>query len=375
MHLINPTVLWLLLAIPPLAGLALWFAWKQNESFQDRFGDRKLFGRLSEFVSSGTYAVKAVCLAVGLSLLVVALARPSIKNGTAEFPHGNIDVIAIVDVSRSMAVPDYKSTLDGTSYAEGRRLDMARHLILTDMIPSLNYNRLGIVSYAGSGFPMAFLSDDMLALDWMLRRALVMGSAPGENSELGKAFQMANTLFDLDSKPGNRRIVVLFSDGGNDTALPELHEAIAEMQKRGVELIIVGLGKPVGQPIPVKLLSKADQNRFSRSEFYQHEGQTVTSKLEENTLLLMRNMTGARYVRVVNPSDFKIGNLISKADVTFKDGEQELFVWPLMLAALFLMATLFIPRTRKSGNLSQYKFRRDEKHKSPGRAQRDRANE
>ena len=112
---------------------------------------------------------------------------------------------------------------------------MARHLILTDVVPSLNYNRLGIVTYAGTGFPMAFLSDDMLALDWMLKRALVMGSAPGENSEMGKAFSMAYTLFDLDSKPENRKVIVLFSDGGNDTELPELHATIAELQKRGTQ--------------------------------------------------------------------------------------------------------------------------------------------
>ncbi|MDZ4838048.1 MAG: VWA domain-containing protein [Candidatus Melainabacteria bacterium] len=375
MHLIDPTVLWLLVAIPPLAGLALWFAWTRNERFQNDFGDRKLTGRLSEFVTSGTYLAKGFCLIVGLSLLVVALSRPSIKNGTAEFPHGTIDVISIVDVSRSMAVPDYKEALVGTSYAEGRRLDMARHLILTDVVPSLNYNRLGIISYAGTGFPMAFLSDDMLALDWMLKRALVMGSAPGENSEVGKAFNMAFTLFDLDSKPGNRKVIVLFSDGGNDTELPELHAAIKELEKRGIELIIVGLGKPIGSPIPVKLLSKSDQSRYSDKKFYEHEGQVVTSKLEENTLLLMRNMTGGRYVRVVNPSDFSIGSLISKADVKRKEGEQELFMWPLMFSALFLFATLFIPRTLKGSNeLPQYRFTRDKSSKKPGHGKRDRAN-
>lgn len=374
MHLIDPTVLWLLVAVPPLAALALWFAWKRNERFQNEFGDRKLVGRLSEFVTSGTYLAKGFCLVVGLSLLVVALSRPSIKNGTAEFPHGTIDVISIVDVSRSMAVPDYKEALAGTPNAEGRRLDMARHLILTDVVPSLNYNRLGIISYAGTGFPMAFLSDDMLALDWMLKRALVMGSAPGENSEMGKAFQMAFTLFDLDSKPGNRKVIVLFSDGGNDTELPELHAAIAELQKRGVELIIVGLGKPVGSPIPVNLLSKSDQGRFYNQKFYEHQGQVVTSKLEENTLLLMRNMTGGRYVRVVNASDFSIGNLISKADVKRKEGEQELFHWPLMFSALFLFATLFIPRTLKGNDGEpRYRFVKDKSHK-PGHGKRDRAN-
>ena len=375
MHLIDPTVLWLLVAVPPLAGLALWFAWYRNQRFQDAFGDRKLVGRLSELVSSGTYLAKGFCLVVGLSLLVVALARPSIKNGTAEFPHGTIDVIALVDVSRSMAVPDYKEALAGTPYAEGRRLDMARHLILTDVVPSLNYNRLGIVAYSGTGFPMAFLSDDMLALDWMLKRALIMGSAPGDSSEIGKAFNMAFPRFDLDSKPGNRKVIVLFSDGGNDTETPELHAAVKELEKRGIELIIVGLGKPIGSPIPVNLLSKSDQSRYSGKKFYEHEGQVVTSKLEENTLLLMRNMTGGRYVRVVNSSDFKIGSLISKADVKRKEGEQELFEWPLMFSALFLMLTLFIPRTLKGKNEPQgYRFVKDKSHKPGQGKRRDRAN-
>ena len=150
-------------------------------------------------------------------------------------------------------------------YAEGRRLDMARHLILTDVLPSLNYNRFGIVAYSGTGFPMAFLSDDMLALNWMLKRSR-HGQCTRENSEIGKAFNMAFTLFDLDSKPGNRKVIVLFSDGGNDTELPELHAAIAELQKRGIELIIVGLGKPIGLPIPVNPSSRSDQGRFSTAK-------------------------------------------------------------------------------------------------------------
>lgn len=361
MHFITPQVLWLLAIVPPLIGLAIWLAWRRNRTLLKQYGEEKLVAPLSEFVPAAVYVGKALCLGLGLALLVVALSRPSIKHGTAEFPRGSIDVIAIVDVSRSMAVPDYKGALANTDEAEGRRLDMARHLILKDVVPSLNYNRLGIVTYSGSAFPMAFLSDDMVALDWMLRRALIMGSAPGEGSEMAGAFRLAYTLFDLDSKPDHRKIIVLFSDGGNDSALPDTQAILVELQKRGIELIIVGLGKPVASPIPVRLLSKGDQSRLYRQENYEFEGQVVTSKLDENTLLLMRNMVGARYVRVVDPSDFRIGMLISKADAKFKEGEQELFMYPLAVAMLLLLASLFIPRALRPSGPGGYIFRRQER--------------
>jgi|AGTN01.3.fsa_nt_gi von Willebrand factor type A domain. len=352
MHLIYPMVLWLLVVVPPLAGLAMWVAWRRNQRSIDAYGDKRIFGRFAETITSGTYLLKAFCVVAGLTMLVLALSRPSIKEGKAEFPRGSIDVIALVDASRSMAVPDYKGTLDGTPYqSSATRLDMARHLILNDVIPSLNYNRLGIVTYSGSAFPMAFLSDDMPALDWMLKRALVVGSAPGEGSEMGMAFDMAFQLFDLDSKPGHRQIIVLFSDGGNDTDVQETHKLIGQMQQRGIELIIVGLGKTTPSPIPIKLLSRGDQQRYRDKEFYEHEGQVVNSRLEENNLLLMRNMTGARYVRVVDPSDFHIGMLISSTDVKILEGEQELFMYPLMLSMALFMVALFVPRVfRGAGN-------------------------
>lgn len=355
MHLLNPEALWLVLAVP-LAGVALWLAWRRHEKLFNDFGDRNLLGPLSELVPSGRFLTKAVLIMLGLAFLVVAISRPSISDGKAEFPHGSIDVIAIVDVSRSMAVPDYKGKLDGTDFAEGRRLDMARHLIADDLIPSLNYNRLGVVTYSGSAFPMAFLSDDMLAMDWVLKRALVMGSAPGEGSEMDKAFEMAFTLFDLDSSPDHRKIVVLFSDGGNDAEVAEMHEIMAELEKRGVELIVVGLGNPVAAPIPVNLLSKSDQSRYYGKDNYEHEGQVVTSKLEENWLLLMRNVTGGRYVRVVDPSDFSIGTLVSRAEVTYKPGEQELFFWPLIASTLLLMASLFVPRAVRTQSMPAYRY-------------------
>lgn len=345
MHFLNPQALWLLTVFPLLAAALVWFGWRRKEKLLDQFGERSLVNRFSDTLKSGRFIFKAACVALALSAMIVAIARPSFEQGHTEFPRGSIDVIAIVDVSRSMAVPDYKGKMSGVDYEEGRRIDMARQIIVNDVVKSLNYNRLGVVSYSGEAFPQAFLSDDMVALDWVLKRALTVGSAPGEGSELAKAFELAFTLFDLDSKPGKRKIVVLFSDGGNDSGREALGNIISELKKRDIELMIVGLGKTVGSPIPVKLLNRADQERLrGQGEFYKKDGEVVTSALDENTLLLLKNATGARYVRVTDANDFHIGSLVSRTEVTVKKGEQEVFFWPLLASLLFFALAFVAPR-------------------------------
>lgn len=345
MHFLNPQALWLLTALPLLAVALVWFAWRRKEKLLDQFGERPLVNRFSNTLKSGRFVFKALTLACAFASLIVAIARPSFEQGRTEFPRGTIDVIAVVDVSRSMAVPDYKGKLSGIEYESGRRMDMARHIIVNDIVRSLNYNRLGVVSYSGEAFPQAFLSDDMVALDWVLKRALTVGSAPGEGSELAKAFEMAFLLFELDSKPGKRKIIVLLSDGGNDSGRDALGNIVAELKKRDIELMIVGLGKTTGSPIPIKLLNRADQERMrDQGEFYKKDGEVVTSALDENTLLLLKNATGARYVRVTDANDFHIGSLVSRTEVTYKKGEQEIFFWPLLAAALFFALSFVAPR-------------------------------
>src|SRR5262249_26777213 len=151
------------------------------------------------------------CVFLSLALLIVALARPYVEFGRTEFPIGKVDIIAMVDVSRSMAVQDYQSQLSGTGdfYAGGTRLDMARYLVVNDVISSLQYNRLGVVTYAGQAMPTAFLTQDMPPLKWMLERSMTISSAPGEGSSMVAAFNLAFFLFQLDSSPDHRKIIVL----------------------------------------------------------------------------------------------------------------------------------------------------------------------
>ncbi len=347
MHFLNPQALWLLAVLPPLGVLAVWFAFKRKDQFIKDFGEARLVNRNSMHLEPGRYWLKGVSVLIASAALIVAVARPSFEKGYTEIPVGTVDVIAIVDVSRSMAVQDYKGVLTESGYTGGTRLDMARYLILNDVVPALKYNQLGVVSFAGEANPQAFLSDDLPALKWVLKRALTVGSAPGEGSELGKAFNLAFQLFDLDGDKSHRKVVVLFSDGGNDAGMDALSALVKELRDRNIELVIAGLGKTTPSAIPISQLPQQDQDQFRGQEWYQVDGEVAMSGLEENTLLWLKNATGGRYVRVVNPSDFHIGNLLGRIEVKRKKGEQEVFFYPLLLAVVFFGIAVFAPRERK----------------------------
>lgn len=346
----DPHWLWYLAALPLVLGLTLWMALARRRRLQAEYGDAELIARFTVSLSSRRLWLKALATGLTLASLLLALARPTMSGGDSSYPSGSIDVVAVVDVSRSMAVPDYKDSHLPAPFSDGRRLDMAKHLLSSEVIGSLNYNRLGVVTFAGEPYPQAFITDDLQALHWFMKSAIHPGSAPGEGSQLAAAFNMAFTLFDLDSKPAHKQVIVLFSDGGNDSDADSLRTTIAELKKRKIELIVVGLGKTTASAIPVNMLSEDDQLASKRgSQWYEYKGEIVTSKLEENDLLMLKNATGGRYVRVVQASDFVMERMISHLETRNVPGKEELFPWFLLAAAVFFVLALLIAHEPKLG--------------------------
>lgn len=343
MHFQHMWLLALLLVIPPLVAGAVLAAFARKQQFVARYGERKLTQKGTRTMTRLVARTRAALCALGVALLIVALARPSLDSGRVEFPQGTTDVIVLVDVSRSMAAVDYQGKMpQGTQFTHGTRLDMARHLIREDVVPSLGANRLGIVTYAGDAFPLAFLTGDASAVDWVQRRAATVSSAPGEGSALAKAFVLAFKMFELDSNSSHRKVIILFSDGGNDDGLDELSAVVQQLQARGITLVVVGLGKTTPSPIPVKELSPLDQQSQYGQEFYQNNGETATTQLDENVLRLLANRSGGKYVRVNQAGDFSFGSIAQRLEMEYRPGQQQLFVYPLMLAFLLFSIAWFL---------------------------------
>ena len=334
----NPTMLLALLVVPPAVLGLVMLAFRRRQQFRALFGEQHLIEKNSRPPRRLWHWLRTGALVLGSAMVVLALSRPTVDSGSVEFPEGSTDVMVMVDVSRSMAALDYSGKVPAGSIGNGTRLDMSRYLLMEKIVPNLGANRLGIVTYAGEAFPLAFLSQDITAVDWMQKRVLTVGSAPGEGSHLVKAFNLAFRMFELDSKPGNTRVIILMSDGGNDDGLDELNGIIEELRKQDIAVVVIGLGKLTPSKIPIAELGPHDRARYYGQEYYIDKGEIATSKLDENVLRLFANRTGGKYIRVSDASDFSFDSLAQHLELKYRPGQKEMFVYPLMLGALLLVA-------------------------------------
>ncbi len=142
---LNPQFLWLLWVLPLLAVSMVWFAWARQKRTAENFGEWHLYAKFSQLVTKLRYAFRAVALAGAVAALIVPDGPSGQTDATIEYPIGTIDVVAVVDVSRSMAfIPDYEGKIPGDEFKNGTRLDMARYLIAHNIMPALAITSLGL---------------------------------------------------------------------------------------------------------------------------------------------------------------------------------------------------------------------------------------
>lgn len=348
-HFLNPGLLYWALFVVPAAALLVLLSYWRRRAFFGQYADRNRAPHVVRGLPGWRVLAKGLLSCLMLGALLIAAARPAVDDGVVEFPRGELDVIAIVDVSRSMAALDYDKDLPNPNpHERGTRLDMARQMIFTRLMPNLRGNHLGIVTYAGEANPQAPLSDDLKTLSWLLQKAITVSSATGEGSCMAKAISLAFALFDIDSPPTNQRVIVLFSDGGNDDGEAELSAVAAECRKRGIAVVVVGLGSKTLSPIPVAELNPDDEVaaglKRNGKKFYETNGEVEKSAINETTLQQLATKSGGRYLHLTKAENLDIVSQARTKTVTKITGKKELFAYPLMAAAACCLLLLLVPR-------------------------------
>jgi Mg-chelatase subunit ChlD len=356
-----------------LAGLLVFVNWRRRKAMQAHFGDWDLLSQTSNPLSRNRYIARAALAAIAASLLIFALARPVVPNGTKTIAEGTVDAIAVVDVSRSMAALDYEGKVPPSAIAKrliepvrqldqfgrpiphkeekedkdaGTRLEMVRHILLDKMIAQLDGNHLGVVSYAGEAFPQAFLTKDAAALKWVVDRGLTISSAPGEGSGMGKALELSLAMFDADSKKTNERLLILFSDGGNDDEAEKLVEFAQNAKKRGIKVVVVAMGNVMPSKIPVSKLAADDATAIALKDngkrWLETDGQIEKSGMNASLLQNLANLAGGEFIHLQNDTDIDLLKHVGKKSTATIGGTVELFPWALMAALISLALTFAV---------------------------------
>lgn len=333
MQFINASALWLLLLLPPLAVSAVWVGSRRNANFNKRFGEPHLVSRFSRLAGTRESLFKAACVLLAVAAAIVALARPALHDSDVTVPAGTVDVVSVIDVSRSMAIESYAGK---TGVNAGTRLNMAKAVVEEKLMPELGANKLSLVSYSGTAVTQGFLTSDMNALTWVLKNAVTIGGAPGDGTNMTTGLTNAIEELALDSPADHARVIVLFTDGDFYDSAADIQKVASALQQHHIQLVIVGLGNSQPEPIPVNQLAPQDQAQFYGQQYYQNAaGEVERIPFNYQNVINLKNETRARFIRIQNVSDFSVADLFTGKAVAHKKGEHELFFVPLFLALLF----------------------------------------
>lgn len=302
--------------------------WKKKLSA--RIGDPVLVAQLVKSFSARNFLLKFIVICLAVFFLVAGLANLRAKGKAENISRQGVDVMIVLDVSKSMLAQDIKPS----------RLDKAKQLLYR-LVDRLQNDRVGLILFAGRSYLQMPLTADHGAAKLYISEA-GPEAVSTQGTVFADALQMANNSFNRNEH--KYKAVILISDGEDHD--PEGLKVAKQLADDGVMVNTVGIGSPDGSIIidPETKEPKKDE-----------KGNTVISKLNEKELTDIADATNGIYIRLENLEDATI-TLTERLDSIEKralsDTEfinfQNYFPWFIGLAGILMILELFIPeRNRK----------------------------
>ncbi len=209
-----------------------------------------MFPNLSVLISLGTRARRStggVALPLTLFALItaiLAMARPVWRSEFRSRTASGIDIMIAFDVSLSMDIDDFSDNGDRM-----RRIDVAK-MVVDDFISRRPDDRMGLIAFAGR--PRA-ASPITLDHKW-LRSALNalrlndlnnQGTIKDPGTAIGSALAAAATR--LDARDAKSKIIVLITDGANNSGKISPLEAAEQAKTLGIKIYTIAIGTSEGR--------------------------------------------------------------------------------------------------------------------------------
>jgi len=318
--------LYLLFIIPILVLLFLYVQyWKRKK--QREFGDIELVRKLSPEKSIFKPVLKFSLVLVALIALIFGLINPKMGTKMETVKREGIDIVFAVDVSKSMLAEDVAPS----------RLDKSKQIV-SQIINQLGNDRIGIVAYAGSAFPVLPITTDY-GVAKMFLQSMNTTMVSSQGTSLDDAIKLSATFFDKGNKTS--KLLIMISDGEDHSE--GAADAAAEANKTGMKIITIGVGTEKGGPIPLK------RNGIVESFQRDNNNEVVTTKLNPESLTAIAKATKGAYINGSNTKE--VLDYIKKALENIEKTEfestqmanfQSQFQWFLGIAFTLLFLDIFL---------------------------------
>ena len=300
---------------------------------QDRFGKQVQLKNLLTAKTSVRRTIRGVLSSLAVACAFLAAAQPQYGKGTRMLPATNLDIVLVLDYSKSMYARDVSPSRIGRAKVEVARL-----------IRALPGARFAAVAFAGESISFPLTSDGSAIAQFF--RGMEPNDLPLGGTASARALDNARQLLARDPLSKNHeRVMILITDGEDLEGDPV---AVARAAKaEGIRIDVVQVGGMSPEPIP-----NIDEQGVARGLRRSANGQIMTTALSPEGQAQLEAVAlagGGQLVRAASSeegiaqlttqlSHLMTEELSERVETVFAD----IFHYPLTVAVLLLMLETWI---------------------------------
>jgi len=264
------------------------------------------------------------------ALMIVGLARPQRAHSRTEVTANGIDIVLGLDVSGSMQALDFQ-----IDHRRVNRIEVVKSVV-SKFIDERSEDRIGLIAFAGAPYLVSPITLDHDWLQQNLERVTV--GAADDGTAIGSA--IAASVNRLRLTPAKSKVVILLTDGVNNTGKISPLAAAEAAKAMGVKIYTIGVGVRGYAPIPVR--DAAGNTQVIRAKV----------DVDEKTLQAVAQETGGKFYRATDTDSLQqIYEEINRFEKTAQSVQKfertdELYPWALIPSLAMLGLSLTLQQTR-----------------------------
>ena len=317
----NQLYFWLLLLLIPMIGWYIWKLRKSQASLQISAsqGFDKAPVSYKVYLRHLPFVFRVLCLI----FLIIALARPQSTDNWQNSTTEGIDIVMVIDISTSMLAEDLKPN----------RLEAAKE-VASSFIAGRPNDNIGLVIFARESFMLCPLTIDHVVLMNLLKD--VQAGMIEDGTAIGHG--LANAVSRLKDSQAKSRVVILLTDGSNNSGEIAPVTAAELARTYGIRVYTVAVGTKGMAPYPFQVAGRT---------VYQN----IPVEIDEQTLTQIAQITGGKYFRATNnkalKSIYEEIDQMEKTKISVQEysKKQEEYLPFAAFALLFLFLELLLRHT------------------------------
>ncbi|MGE3388294.1 MAG: VWA domain-containing protein [Bdellovibrionales bacterium] len=318
--------LWAFAFLLPLILVLAWRWWKRRSMHATlQFSSLQALRKVGRGMRAQLAFVPLVLKVIALILAVVALARPQRADTKIKRNVEGIDIMVALDISDSMLIEDMQPE---------NRMESCK-LIIKQFIEKRISDRIGLVVFSGESYTRV-----PLTLDYPLLQKSLAAVETARYIKMGTAIgvALANAVARLKDSTAKSRVVILLTDGENNSGTIDPDTALEIAKGFGIRVYTIGAGQDGQAQLPVYI----DTGTGEKIKRYR----PIHSSVNDELLGRIAEQTNGKYYRATTTNALKkvfedIDRLErTKIEVNQYTKYAELFPPYLQWAVLFYLLAL-----------------------------------